>query len=70
MKTNLGYLDRSIRVLVGLFVMVVGYQLESEWGVIGIYPVLTALLGVCPLYHWLHWSTYHHPGNGEPDPTA
>lgn len=59
MKTNLGYLDRTLRALVGLFIIVVGYMLESDWAVIGLYPAVTALVGTCPLYHWLHWSTYH-----------
>lgn len=59
MKTNLGSLDRFLRALVGLYIMVVAYLLESEWGVIGLYPVVTAVLGICPLYHWLRWDTHH-----------
>lgn len=59
MKINMSYLDRSFRAVLGLFIMVVAYQHESAWGAVGIYPLLTAYLGICPIYHWLHFSTHH-----------
>lgn len=59
MKINLGYVDRAIRAVVGLIIMGVAFQMRSEWGIAGFYPLLTAYLGICPIYHWLHISTFH-----------
>ena len=57
MKTNIGYVDRAIRVVLGLLIMGVAFDLRSEWGIAGFFPLLTAYFGVCPIYHWLHFST-------------
>jgi hypothetical protein len=54
MNTNMGPLDRVIRVILGaallwfaLFAAPMGYN----WlGWIGVVPLLTALVGICPLY--------------------
>ncbi len=50
-KTNVGTLDRSLRVLVGLVLLVlVGMQEIGLWGLVGLVPLGTGLLGFCPLY--------------------
>ena len=59
MKTNIGYVDRAIRAVVGLIIMWVAFNAKSEWGIIGFFPLLTAYFGVCPIYHLLHISTIH-----------
>lgn len=59
MKTNIGYVDRVVRVVLGLIIMWVAFDLRSAWGILGFFPLLTAYLGICPLYHWLHVSTFH-----------
>ena len=59
MKTNIGYVDRAIRAVVGLIILVVAFEARSEWGIVGFFPLLTAYFGFCPIYHWLHISTFH-----------
>ncbi|WP_328190254.1 YgaP family membrane protein [Marinobacter sp. OP 3.4] len=58
MSKNEGAIDRTLRVLAGLALLsltVVGPQ--SLWGLIGIVPLLTGLVGFCPLYRVLGIST-------------
>jgi hypothetical protein len=50
MHSNIGTTDKIIRLLVGLAILVMGIALKSWWGVIGIVPVLTAFVGICPAY--------------------
>ena len=55
---NEGNLDRILRVIVGLAVLslcVIGPQ--SMWGLVGLVPLLTGLLGFCPLYKILGLNT-------------
>lgn len=58
MTTNEGTIDRVIRVVVGLVILslcVVGPK--TLWGLIGIVPLLTGLLGYCPAYQLLGLNT-------------
>lgn len=58
MNTNEGSIDRAVRVVVGLALLalvVVGPQ--TMWGLIGIVPLATGLLGFCPLYTLLGINT-------------
>jgi len=61
-KTNEGPLDRALRVLVGV-ALLVWFFVDQGTGVwhyaklIGIVPVLTGLIGSCPLYAILGIST-------------
>jgi hypothetical protein len=58
MKTNEGGLDRVLRVLVGLGVLSLVFDgPQTPWGYIGLVPLLTGLIGVCPLYSVLGLST-------------
>ncbi len=50
MKTNIGSLDRIIRIVVGLAVLGAGYHFKSWWGLIGFLPLLTAVVRFCPAY--------------------
>lgn len=50
MKTNVGSLDRIIRVVAGLAILGAGYYFKSWFGLIGLVPLLTAAIGFCPLY--------------------
>ncbi|HUL57693.1 MAG TPA: DUF2892 domain-containing protein [Anaeromyxobacteraceae bacterium] len=48
---NEGSLDRTIRVLVGIAILsltVVGPA--TPWGLVGLVPLATGILGFCPLY--------------------
>ena len=60
MQTNEGKIDRILRVIAGLVLLsltVVGPQ--SMWGLIGIVPLLTGVVGYCPLYSMLGINTCH-----------
>ncbi len=50
MNTNLGSIDRGLRIVLGIAIIVYGV-LNTTWlGAIGAIPLLTALAGWCPLY--------------------
>ena len=51
MKPNEGKIDRIIRVVIGLAIIIlIGLVLKSWWGLIGILPLATGLAGRCGLY--------------------
>ena len=56
MKPNVGNLDRIIRIVVGVVLIAYALRLgfpETGWnwvGWIGVVPILTALVRVCPAY--------------------
>ena len=48
---NEGLLDRLIRISVGLFVLSLAFVgPQTPWGWLGVVPLLTGLVGFCPLY--------------------
>lgn len=57
MKRDVGTLDRTIRILVGLFLLFQGIANGHLWGYIGAVPLLTGAIGWCPLYGLLGIST-------------
>ena len=55
MTTNMGSIDRSLRLIVGLALIgaalgLYGSAYTSVWGWIGAIPLVTALVGWCPAY--------------------
>ena len=50
MTTNIGTVDRVVRVVVGLVIIGVGICFRSWWGLIGLLPLLTAVVRFCPAY--------------------
>ncbi len=50
MKTNVGGIDRILRVIVGLALLGAGLAFKSWWGLVGLVPLLTAAIGWCPAY--------------------
>jgi len=62
LKTNEGTVDRALRVIVGL-ALLVWFFMDQGTGfwhyakLIGVVPLLTGLLGSCPLYSVLGMST-------------
>jgi type IV secretory pathway TrbD component len=50
MKTNMGGADRVIRVVLGLAIIAAGFYYKSWFGVIGLVPLVTAIVGWCPAY--------------------
>lgn len=58
MKVNEGTLDRTVRVLAGIALIALAYTgTIGPWGYIGIVPLVTGALGMCPLYSLLGIST-------------
>ena len=58
MTKNEGTLDRALRVVVGLALLsLVFVGPQSLWGLIGIVPLATGLVGTCPIYSVLGIST-------------
>ena len=51
MKGNVGCMDRTLRISVGLaLVGLAASSVVGAWGWIGIIPLVTGLLKFCPLY--------------------
>jgi len=50
MKRNIGNIDRFIRIIIGLLIVIAGVYFKSWWGLIGIIPIIVAVIGWCPLY--------------------
>ena len=51
MTRNEGTIDRALRVVAGL--VLIGLALSgtfSPWGWVGVVPLITGLVGVCPVY--------------------
>ncbi|WP_461482161.1 YgaP family membrane protein [Porticoccus sp.] len=58
MKTNVGNVDRIIRIILGLvLIALVFVGPQTPWGWIGVIPLATGLLSSCPLYSLLGLST-------------
>ena len=50
MNQNVGKIDRLFRILIGIVIIAIGAYFKSWWGIIGVVPILTAIIGFCPLY--------------------
>lgn len=51
MPRNEGSLDRLLRIIAGLvLIALVFVGPQTPWGWVGIVPLLTGLVGFCPLY--------------------
>ena len=58
MKINEGGWDRVVRVVVGLaLILAAALGYVGVWGYIGIVPLATGIIGVCPAYSLLGMST-------------
>lgn len=58
MKTNEGGLDRILRILVGLAVLSLAFVgPKTPWAYLGLVPLITGLVGICPLYSILGLNT-------------
>lgn len=57
MQKNIGKTDKTIRIIVGLVIIVIGLYFQSWWGAIGLIPLGTALINWCPPYALLGIST-------------
>ncbi|MCU4655166.1 DUF2892 domain-containing protein [Roseibacterium sp. SDUM158016] len=58
MTRNEGNLDRALRIIAGLvLISLVFIGPQTPWGWIGVVPLLTGLVGMCPLYSILGINT-------------
>jgi hypothetical protein len=57
MVHNIGKTDKIIRIVLGIAILIIGYMNHSWWGLVGLVPLGTALLGYCPLYTLLKINT-------------
>lgn len=58
MRQNEGSLDRALRVIVGIgLIAMVFVGPKTAWGWIGVVPLLTGLVGICPLYRLIGMNT-------------
>jgi Protein of unknown function (DUF2892) len=58
MKTNVGGIDRILRIVIGLVLLGLTFTgVIGAWGWIGLVPLATAAMGFCPLYTVLGFSS-------------
>lgn len=58
MKTNVGTIDRTLRILAGLVLIALAATgTVGWWGWLGVIPLLTGLFRTCPAYSMLGVST-------------
>jgi hypothetical protein len=51
MNRNEGTIDRTVRVLLGLALLALVFVGPRSWlGLVGLVPLLTGVVGFCPLY--------------------
>ena len=53
MAANVGGIDRTLRVVVGIVVLALFFVLEGNaryWALVGLVPLFTGLFSFCPLY--------------------
>ncbi len=60
MARNVGGIDKVLRVVLGLVLLSLLFVLEGAsrwWGLVGLVPLGTGLMGYCPLYSVLAINT-------------
>ena len=58
MKTNVGGIDKVLRIIIGLVLIgLAASGIVGAWGWIGIVPLLTGVFGSCPAYTLLGLNT-------------
>ena len=60
MKQNIGFIDRFVRIAIGVSLLALTLFLPGNarwWGLVGLVPLLTGIAGSCPLYSMLGLST-------------
>ena len=57
MKTNVGTNDKTIRIVIGILFIFLGVFGSRLWIILGLFALITGLIGYCPLYALLGIST-------------
>jgi hypothetical protein len=64
MQRNEGTIDRALRIIAGLGLLsLVFVGPQTPWGWVGLVPLLTGIVGICPLYSVLGIRTCPLPRN-------
>ena len=51
MNKNEGFIDRTLRILIGVLLLAMVFiGPQTFWGYVGLIPLITGLVGFCPLY--------------------
>ncbi len=59
---NEGTVDRVFRIVLGLVLLsLTFFGPHAWWGLLGVIPLVTGIVGYCPLYRILHVDTCHRP---------
>lgn len=63
MPLNVGFADRTVRIVIGLLLLTLLFaDGNARWlGLIGLVPLVTGLIGSCPLYTVFGFSSHHQP---------
>lgn len=58
MKMNVGLIDKVLRIIIGVVLIALAFTgTLGVWAYIGVVPLVTGLVGWCPLYSLLGTST-------------
>jgi hypothetical protein len=57
LKCNVGSTERIIRIIVGIIIVSAGIGYRSWWGLVGLAPITTGIIGWCPVSQLLGVST-------------
>jgi hypothetical protein len=58
MSHNTNAIDRGIRIVLGLVLLSLFlFGPKTSWGLVGLVPLITGVIGFCPLYRALGIST-------------
>ena len=64
---NIGTLDRTIRIVLGVVLLALVFVgPQTRWGYLGLIPLVTGIVGYCPLYRVLGISTNRHGAKAAP----
>ena len=51
MQSNEGILDRNLRIVIGLLALsLMFWGPKTQWGLLGLIPIITGFVGYCPFY--------------------
>jgi len=57
MSCNMGSGDRIFRGILGIVILGAGLFFQSWWGLIGLIPLATSIVGWCPVYVPFGWNS-------------
>ncbi len=57
MKSNVGNIDKAVRLILALGIGAAGFYFKSWWGLLAILPLVTGLFSFCPAYTILGLNT-------------